>query len=150
MEPLDILMVEDNPGDVLLVREALGDAGMQHRLHVASDGVEAISFLHREGKYASAPCPNLILLDLNLPRRDGRDVLRDIKSDSRLRKIPAIVMTSSAAEEDIRRSYDLHANCYLTKGADWNEFRQVVHAIGDFWLTWAKLPRPADSGDSPK
>ena len=139
-KPIEILLVEDNPGDVRLTIEALKEAKVSNNLHVAVDGVEAMAFLRREGKYAEAPHPDLVLLDLNLPKKDGREVLAEIKSDPALRRIPVVVMTTSKAEEDILRSYDLHANCYITKPVDLDQFITVVKSIEDFWLTIVKLP----------
>ncbi|MEI6876182.1 MAG: response regulator [Spirochaetota bacterium] len=139
---VDILLVEDNPGDVDLAREALSDSKIRNTLFVVSDGVEAMAFLRREGVHAEARRPDLILLDLNLPRKDGREVLAEMKGDPGLRSIPVVVLTSSQAEEDILRSYDLHANCYITKPMDLKQFIRVINAIEDFWLTIVKLPRP--------
>lgn len=137
---IEILLVEDNPGDVELVREALSEGKIRNELHVASDGVEAMQYLKREEEHANAHCPDLILLDLNLPRMNGREVLREIKSDPKLRFIPVVVLTSSKAEEDIVKSYNLHANCYVTKPVDLDQFLGVVKSIEDFWLTVVKLP----------
>jgi two-component system, chemotaxis family, response regulator Rcp1 len=137
---VEILLVEDNPGDVRLTREALREGKVRNNLHVAADGVEAGQFLRREGKFANAVRPDLILLDLNLPRKDGREVLEDIKSDPALRHIPVVVLTSSQAEQDILRAYELHANCYVTKPVDLDQFIHVVHSIEDFWFTIVKLP----------
>lgn len=139
---VEILLVEDNPGDVDLAREALADSKISNTLSVVSDGVEAMAFLRREGAHAEARRPDLILLDLNLPRKDGREVLAELKGDPGLRRIPVVVFTSSQAEEDILRSYDLHANCYITKPMDLKQFIRVITAIEDFWLTIVKLPRP--------
>jgi two-component system, chemotaxis family, response regulator Rcp1 len=139
-KPIEILLVEDNPGDVDLAREALEGFKVRNALHVAVDGVEAMEFLRRKGKYAGVPCPDLILLDLNLPRKDGREVLAEVKSDADLRRIPVVVLTTSKEEEDILRSYDLHANCYITKPIDLTQFIKVVQSIEDFWLTVVKLP----------
>ncbi|HEU0012924.1 MAG TPA: response regulator [Longimicrobium sp.] len=141
-DPIDILLVEDNPGDVRLTREALREGKVLHNLHVAQDGVEAVAFLRREGKYADAPRPDLILLDLNLPRKDGREVLQDIKAAPELRTIPVVILTSSEAEQDIVRAYDLHANCYVTKPVDLDQFITVVKSIETFWLSVVKLPSP--------
>jgi CheY-like chemotaxis protein len=138
--PIDVLLVEDNPGDVRLTREAFRDARLHINLSVASDGVEAMAFLHREGAYAQAPRPDLILLDLNLPKRDGREVLEEIKSSPTLRSIPVVVLTTSAAESDVLRSYQLHANCYISKPVGLEGFLAVVKSIDDFWLTVVKLP----------
>jgi len=137
---IEILLVEDNPGDVRLVKEALKDVKVLNNLSVAKDGVEALDFLHREGDYAEAPHPDLILLDLNLPKKDGRQVLGEIKTDEDLKRIPVVILTTSKAEEDILRSYDLQANCYITKPVDLDGFIKVVKAIKDFWLTIVKLP----------
>jgi CheY-like chemotaxis protein len=137
---IEILLVEDNPGDVELVREALGEGKISNTLHVASDGVQAMEFLKQQGSHAGASCPDLVLLDLNLPRKNGREVLEEIKSDPKLRLVPVVVLTSSKAEEDILRSYDLHANCYVTKPVDLEQFLHVVRSIEDFWLTVVKLP----------
>lgn len=138
--PIEILLVEDNPGDVRLTIEALKEGRVRNRLSVARDGVEALAFLRREGPHAQAPRPDLILLDLNLPRRDGREVLAEIKDDAVLRRIPVVVLTTSKAEEDILRTYDLHANCYITKPVDLEQFIRVVHSINDFWLSVVCLP----------
>jgi chemotaxis family two-component system response regulator Rcp1 len=138
--PIEVLLVEDNPGDVRLTREAFRDANRSIRLHVASDGVEAMAFLRREGAHVRAPRPDLILLDLNLPRMDGREVLSQIKQDDGLRTIPAVILTTSEAEADILKSYQLHANCYLSKPIELDAFESVVKSINDFWLTKAKLP----------
>lgn len=139
--PVEILLVEDNPGDVRLTRESLKDGKIHTRLNVVSDGEEALAFLYRRGPYATAPRPDLILLDLNLPRRSGREVLAEIKVDENLRRIPVVVLTSSEAEQDILASYDLNANCYITKPVDLEQFIRVVRSIEDFWLTVVKLPR---------
>jgi CheY-like chemotaxis protein len=140
IQPIEILLVEDSPADVDLTREALEDAKVHNNLHVASDGVEALAFLRREGRYLDAPHPDLILLDLNLPRKDGREVLAEIKADPRLRRIPVVVLTTSEAEQDILQSYDLHANCYVTKPVDLDAFMHVVRSIEDFWLAIVRLP----------
>lgn len=139
--PIEILMIEDNPGDVRLTQEALKENKMYNRLHVVSDGVEAMAFLRHEGRYADAPRPDLILLDLNLPKKDGREVLAEIKADENLKRIPVVVLTSSQAEEDVLRTYNLHANCYVTKPVDLDQFIRVVQSIEEFWLTIVKLPR---------
>jgi CheY-like chemotaxis protein len=139
--PIEVLMVEDNPDDVYLTREVLKEAKLYINLSVIEDGVEALAFLRREGPYTRAPRPDLILLDLNLPRIDGREVLAEIKADDRLKCIPIVVLTTSQAEEDIARAYQLHANCYVTKPVDLDQFIRVVGAIEDFWLTIVKLPR---------
>ncbi len=137
---IEVLLVEDNPGDVRLTREALKDGRLLNNVTVVGDGMEALSFLRREGKYAGAATPDLILLDLNLPKKDGREVLAEIKADSRLRRIPVVVLTTSSAEEDILKTYDLHANCYITKPVDLEQFIRVVKSIEDFWLSIVKLP----------
>jgi len=137
---VEILLVEDNPGDVRLAQEALRDSKILNNVHVAEDGAEAMDFLHRQGKYARSPRPDLVLLDLNLPRKDGRQVLAEIKADDALKRIPVVILTTSKAEEDIVRSYDLHANCYITKPIDLEQFMRVVKAIEDFWLTVVRLP----------
>jgi CheY-like chemotaxis protein len=139
--PIEILLVEDSPGDVRLTREALRDAKVQNHLHVALDGIEAMKFLGRDGDHADAPRPDLILLDLNLPRMSGREVLEQIKQDAELKSIPVVILTTSAAEEDIIRSYQLHANCYITKPVDLDQFIKVVKSIDNFWLAIVKLPR---------
>jgi chemotaxis family two-component system response regulator Rcp1 len=141
--PVEILLVEDNPGDVRLTIEALRDAKVRNNLHVARDGVEAMAFLRREGPYANAPRPDLILLDLNLPRKDGREVLAEIKADARLRAIPVVVLTTSAAERDVVQSYNLHANCYITKPVDLDQFIAVIRSIEEFWLMVVTLPGEA-------
>ena len=139
-KPIEILVVEDNPGDARLVKETLKDVKILNNLGIAKDGQEALDFLHREGDYAEAPHPDLILLDLNLPKKDGREVLREIKADKNLKRIPVVVLTTSKAEEDILRSYDLQANCYITKPVDLDEFIKVIKSIESFWLTIVKLP----------
>jgi len=140
--PVEILLVEDNPGDVRLTVEALREGKVRNRLNVAIDGVEALAYLRREGKYTAAARPDLILLDLNLPRKDGREVLAEIKADANLRTIPVVIHTTSQADEDILRSYNLHANCYVTKPVDLEQFITVVKSIEDFWLTIVALPNP--------
>jgi CheY-like chemotaxis protein len=139
-EPFSILLVEDNPGDIDLTREALRDAKVHIQLHVAMDGVEAIDFLRRRGSHVTAPRPDLVLLDLNLPRKDGREVLAEIKGDPELRTIPVVVLSSSEAERDILRSYELHANCYVTKPVDLDRLIEIVNSIEEFWMTIVKLP----------
>ena len=136
---IEVLLIEDSPGDVRLTQEAFREANSRIRLHVASDGVEAMAFLRHEGIHIDAPRPDFILLDLNLPKMDGREVLAHIKNDESLKTIPTIILTTSSAEEDIVRSYQLHANCYLSKPVQLNEFENVVKSINDFWLTRAKL-----------
>jgi chemotaxis family two-component system response regulator Rcp1 len=138
--PVEILLVEDNPGDVRLTREALREGKVYNNLHWAKDGVEALEFLRREGKHSAAPRPDIILLDLNLPKKDGREVLSSIKNDDRLKQIPVVILTTSEAEEDVLRSYELHANCYITKPVDLDKFIVVVQSIDRFWLTVVTLP----------
>jgi len=140
VKPIEILLVEDNPGDVRLTLEALKEGKVRNNMSVVPDGVEALAFLRRQGKYSEAPRPDLILLDLNLPKKDGREVLGEIKQDEALKRIPVVVLTTSKAEEDILRSYDLYANCYITKPVDLERFFTVVKSIEDFWLTVVKLP----------
>jgi two-component system, chemotaxis family, response regulator Rcp1 len=137
---IQVLLVEDNPGDVRLTKEALKEGKLLNQLTVVGDGVEALSFLRKEGKYADAIQPELILLDLNLPKKDGREVLAEIKADPKLRRIPVVVLTTSSAEEDILKIYDLHANCYITKPVDLEQFMGVVKSIEDFWVSVVKLP----------
>jgi CheY-like chemotaxis protein len=137
---IEILLVEDSPGDVRLTQEAFKDAKVHVNLQVASDGVEALALLRREGEYANSPRPDLILLDLNLPKKDGRQVLKEIKESSTLKSIPVVILTTSAAEADILRSYLLHANCYITKPVDLAGFLNVVKSIDNFWLSVVKLP----------
>ena len=137
--PIEVLLVEDNPGDVRLTREAFKDAKMLINLHVASDGVEAMIFLRREGEYINVPRPDLILLDLNLPKKDGREVLEEIKRSPTLKSIPVVILTTAESEADILKSYQLHANCYITKPVDLNGFLTVVKSIDNFWLSVVKL-----------
>ena len=136
-----ILLVEDNPGDVRLLLEAFKEGKLHNRLHIVQDGEEAMAFLRRQGPYAEAVRPDLILLDLNLPKKDGREVLAEIKQDQELHRIPVVVLTTSKAEQDILKVYDLHANCYITKPVDLDQFLRVVRAIEEFWLEIVKLPR---------
>ena len=138
--PMDVLLVEDSPGDVRLTQEAFREANPAIRLHVASDGVEAMAFLQREGAHAHSPRPDIILLDLNLPRMDGREVLARIKEDDKLKTIPVVILTTSDAEADITKSYQLNANCYLTKPVQLDQFESLVKSINEFWLTKARLP----------
>ena len=140
LRPIEILMVEDSPTDVLITQEALEQAKVRNYLHVVEDGVEALAFLRKEGQYAGAPRPDLILLDLNLPRKDGREVLAEIKADEHLKTIPVVILTTSKAEEDVLRAYGLHANCYITKPVDLTRFIEVVQAIENFWFTVVTLP----------
>ena len=139
-KPVEILLVEDNPGDVRLLRELLREARAENHLSVAVDGVEALAFLRGDGRFARAPRPSLVLLDLNLPRKDGRAVLAEMKGDPALRRIPVVVMSTSAAEEEIARLYDLGANCYVTKPMDLDQFARVVAALEAFWLGVVELP----------
>lgn len=139
--PIEVLLVEDDPGDVLLTREAFKDHKVRNNLNVVSDGEEAIAYLRRETRYTEASRPDLVLLDLNLPRKDGREVLKDIKADPELRSIPVVVLTTSEADEDVLRSYDLHANAYVTKPVDFDQFINVVRQIDEFFVTVVKLPR---------
>ena len=141
--PIQVLLVEDSPGDVRLTQEAFRDANMTIQLHVALDGVEAMAFLRNEGDHVDAPRPDLILLDLNLPRMDGREVLARIKEDDSLKRIPTVILTTSEAEVDIVKSYQLQANCYLCKPVQLDAFESLVKSINDFWLTKAKLPQKA-------
>jgi chemotaxis family two-component system response regulator Rcp1 len=143
--PIEVLLVEDSSGDVRLTREAFRDAKVHINLHVASDGIEAMAFLRREGQYAKAPRPDLILLDLNLPKKDGREVLTEIKESSTLKSIPVVILTTSASEADILRSYRLHANCYITKPVGLDGFLEVIKSIDSFWLSVVQLPREARS-----
>ena len=138
--PINVLLVEDDAGDVVMTQEALDEGGVRNRLHVVADGVEAIDYLRRAEGYADAPRPDLILLDLNLPRRDGRSVLEEIKTDPELRRIPVIVLSTSEAIEDVTESYDLHANAYVTKPVDFDEFVRVIRQIDAFFVTVAQLP----------
>ena len=141
---IDILLVEDNEGDARLAQEAMRDSKLRNVLHHVWNGEEAMAFLHREGRFEGAPRPGLILLDLNLPRKDGREVLAEIKADDGLKRIPVVVLTVSSAEEDILKSYNLHANCYVTKPLNLDQFMKVVHSIEDFWLAIVQLPNGAN------
>lgn len=143
LDSIDILVVEDNPGDARLIREILNENKLYSSLYIVNDGVEAMSYLHNEGKFSIAPKPDLIILDLNLPRKDGREVLAEIKADDELKHIPIVIMTISQAEEDILKTYKLHANCYITKPIDLNEFIKVIKSIEDFWFSVVKLPPKA-------
>ncbi len=142
--PIDILLVEDNPGDADLAREALESSKLNNQLYVVDDGEKAMSFLNRQGPYAGMQRPDLILLDLNLPKKDGRQVLAEIKRDDDLKRIPVVILTTSQAEEDVIRTYDLHANCYITKPIDLEQFLHVVRSIEDFWLSIVILPPKGD------
>lgn len=137
---IDILLVEDNPADVLIAREALKEAKLINTIHVTEDGMEAMEFLNKRGKFASAPRPDLILLDLNLPRKNGREVLEEIKNDANLKSIPVVVLTTSSAEEDILRSYNLHANCYVVKPVEFDSFVKAIQSIQHFWFSIVALP----------
>ena len=137
---IEILLCEDNIGDQRLTIEAFKDSRVCNKLHIAGDGVEALEFLHKEGKYANAPTPDLILLDLNMPRKDGREVLAEIKLDEKLRRIPVVILTTSLAEADILKTYNLHANCYITKPVDLDQFLQMIKSLEDFWFSIVKLP----------
>ena len=141
--PVEILLVEDNPGDVRLTIEALRESKLHNQLNVARDGVEALAFLRRDGAFSDAVRPDLIVLDLNLPKKDGREVLAEIKADPALRTIPVVILTTSRAERDVLRSYELQANCYITKPVDLDQFMTVVKSIEDFWLTIVRLPGAA-------
>jgi CheY-like chemotaxis protein len=138
--PIEILLVEDNPGDVRLTQEALRDAKVRNSMHVAKDGVEAMEYLRREGDHSDAPRPDLILLDLNLPRKDGREVLAEIKGDPVLKTIPVVILTTSQDEADVMKAYEKHANCYIAKPVDLDQFMTVVQSIEGFWLTVVQLP----------
>lgn len=140
MKAVEILLVEDNPGDADLAREALEGSKFNNILHVVDDGVKAMEFLRRKGQYAEKPRPDLILLDLNLPKKDGREVLAEIKSDDGLKRIPVVILTTSRAEEDVLKTYNLHANCFITKPIDLNQFLHVVRSIEEFWLSIVVLP----------
>jgi chemotaxis family two-component system response regulator Rcp1 len=142
---IEVLMVEDSPGDIRLTREAFKDAKVHINLHVASDGAKAMAFLKHEGEYSNVPRPDLVLLDLNLPKKDGREVLEEIKADPTLKTIPVVVLTTSSSEADILRSYQLHANCYITKPVGLEGFLTVVKSIDSFWLSVVRLPREGSS-----
>ena len=138
--PIEVLLVEDDPGDVLMTKEAFEDHKLRNSLHVVNNGVDALLFLRKEGSYSGVPTPDLVLLDLNLPRMDGREVLAEIKADEELRRIPVVVLTTSEAEEDVLRSYNLHANAYVTKPVDFEQFVNVVRQVDEFFLTVVRLP----------
>lgn len=140
IRPAEILLVEDNPGDVRLTQEALLAGKVINNLYVMSDGVEALAFLRKEGRHAATPRPDLVLLDLNLPKKSGREVLADVKGDPALKRTPVVVLTTSKAEEDILKTYDLHANCYITKPVELDQFIKVIQSLENFWLTVVKLP----------
>lgn len=143
--PAEILLVEDNPGDVRLARESLKECKLLNNLSVVGDGVEAMAFLRKNGKHANATRPDLILLDLNLPKKDGREVLAEIKTDEELKRIPVVILTTSKAEEDILRTYGLHANCYITKPVDLDQFVKIVKSVHDFWFEIVRLPLEEES-----
>ena len=143
--PVEFLLAEDNPGDVRLTKEALRESKISNNLNVVPDGVEAMAFLRREGKYADAPRPDVILLDLNLPKKDGREVLAEVKADPNLRLIPVVIITSSEAEQDVLKTYELYANCYVTKPVDLEQFIKVIQSIETFWLTIVTLPSSVTS-----
>lgn len=140
--PITILMAEDNETDVMLTKEALAHAKVLNSLHVVDDGIEALDFLYRRGKYAKAPHPDLILLDLNMPRKNGQEVLAEIKQDEKLKQIPVVILTTSKAEEDVVKAYGLHANCYVIKPVDFDVFAEVVRSIQQFWFSVVTLPPP--------
>ena len=149
-DPIQILLVEDNPGDVRLTKEALKDGKVANIINVATDGMEAMAYLQRVGKYADAPRPDMILLDLNLPKKNGREVLAEIKMDPGLKHIPVVILTSSQAETDIIATYKLHANCYITKPVDFDQFMNVVKSIEDFWFTVVRLPPKETRSSGPR
>jgi two-component system, chemotaxis family, response regulator Rcp1 len=140
MTPAEILLIEDNPADVRLTREALREAKVANKLTVVGDGVDALAYLRREGQHAGVAPPDLILLDLNLPKKDGRQVLAEIKADEDLKRIPVVVLTTSKADEDVFQTYGLHANCYICKPVDFEQFIKIVNSIEEFWFTMVKLP----------
>jgi two-component system, chemotaxis family, response regulator Rcp1 len=142
LQPVEILLVEDNPVDVILAKEAFDNGRMVNNLHVAEDGEEAMDFLYKRGKYSSAPTPEIILLDLNLPRKDGREVLAEVKQDQSLRHIPVIVLTTSEDARDIWKSYELQANCFITKPEDMEQFTKAMECLGEFWFGLVRLPSP--------
>lgn len=144
LKPVEILLVEDNPVDILITRQALQDGKVYNRLHVVEDGEEAMDFLHREGKFVQAPRPDVVLLDLNLPKKSGMEVLAEMRRDAELALIPVVVLTTSEAEADILESYQLHANCFITKPVDMEQFTEVIKKIEGFWFTIVKLPARGD------
>ena len=148
--PIEILLVEDSPSDTELTVEALAGAKVGNRLSIVEDGVQAMEFLRGQGPYANAPRPDLIMLDLNLPRKDGREVLAEIKADKALQTIPVVVLTTSQAEQDVLHAYSLHANCYITKPVDFRQFLEVIKTIENFWLTVVKLPPPNGTAVKPR
>ena len=145
VQPVEILLVEDNPVDVMIVKEAFKGGRVRNNLHVSEDGQEAMDFLHKRGKFSSAPSPEIILLDLNLPRKDGREVLAEVKGDPSLRHIPVIILTTSQEPEDVWRSYELQANCFITKPVDMEQFTKALDCLGEFWFTLVRLPTPPNS-----
>lgn len=145
VKPVEILLVEDNPVDVMITEDAFNTGRVCNNLYVAEDGEEAMDFLYKRGKYASAPSPEIILLDLNLPRKDGREVLAEVKGDPSLRHIPVIILTTSQDEEDISRSYELQANCFITKPVDMEQFAKALECLGEFWFTLVRLPSHPNS-----
>ena len=145
--PIEILLVEDSPSDVLLTREALARSKLLNTIHVVDNGEDALAFLRREGRFSQAQRPDLVLLDLNLPRKDGREVLQEIKTDDRLRLIPVVVLTSSNAEDDVLKSYDFHANCYICKPVEFDKFAQAMKCVGDFWFAVVTLPSSISGGE---
>jgi chemotaxis family two-component system response regulator Rcp1 len=145
---IHILLIEDNPGDVRLAIETFKDAKIHNQVNVVPDGVEAMAYLRKQGKYANATRPDVILLDLNMPRKDGREVLKEVKEDPDLRRIPVVILTMSQAEQDILKSYDLHANCYISKPVDLTQFNKVVQSIENFWFMIVKLPPKESNGNS--
>ncbi|CAN5628585.1 response regulator [soil metagenome] len=149
LETIDILLVEDNPGDVRLTQEALKEGRVGNTLHVVGDGEEALAFLRREGDFANSPTPGLVLLDLNLPRLDGSEVLRIMKRDPELKRIPVVVLTTSSADVDVFKVYELAGNCYITKPVDYDQFIKVVRSIEDFWLTLVRLPHGSSRSGPP-
>ena len=144
LKPIEILLVEDNPGDVRLAQEAFSDAKIPNRLNVVNDGVDALAFLHQEGEFANAPRAELIVLDINLPRKNGLEVLTEVKANEHLRRIPVVILTTSKSESDILQSYDLQASCYVTKPIDFDKFMEVMHTVEDFWLSTVRLPYKKD------
>jgi CheY-like chemotaxis protein len=144
-QPIEVLLVEDDPGDVLMTREAFADYRIANRLNVVTNGEDAIAYMRKQGEFADVPTPDLVLLDLNLPRRDGREVLREIKADPVLRRVPVVVLTTSEAEEDVLASYERHANAFVSKPVDFDRFVKAVRAIDDFFITVVRLPRRGES-----
>ena len=147
-KPIEILLADDNPGDLRLAVEALKDSKIINHVNTVPDGVEAMAYLRKQGKYADAPRPDVILLDLNMPRKDGREVLKEVKEDPVLRRIPVVILTISQAEQDILKAYDLHANCYITKPVDLNQFNIIVQSIENFWFSIVRLPPKESNSNS--